>query len=85
MTHEEILAMFRQEADSMGAAGPGHNELIFKLAELLADSRGRLSKENFETLVHIGAALYKEGHSRFHARSDVDNIMSDSHKETGEN
>jgi hypothetical protein len=76
MNQDEILAMFRQQADMMDKERSGRNDLILKLAQLLADSRGTLSKENFETLLHIGAVLYKEGRSQFQARSDVNAIMS---------
>jgi hypothetical protein len=65
----------------MPEQGPPKSQLILGLAQLLADSRGRLSKENFETLVQLGAALYKEGNSQYQARSDVDSIMNRSHKE----
>ena len=57
------------------------SDLILGLARLLAESRGRLSKENFESLVELGAALYKEGHSQYQARSDVDIIMTRSHSD----
>lgn len=81
MTQDDILAMFRQQSETMDYAGSRQNEIIFELAQLLADSRGRLSKENFEALVRIGALLYKEGQSRFHAQSDVDGIMKRSLKD----
>jgi len=76
MNSEEILAMFRKQASIMDRDSPEQNDLILELAELLADSRGRLSKENFSTLVGIGAGLYKERHSQYQARSDVNAIMS---------
>ncbi|GAB3538293.1 hypothetical protein GCM10027343_03660 [Noviherbaspirillum agri] len=78
MTQDEILAMFRQQSDSMPHASPRSNSVILKLAQLLADSRGRLSKETFETLVRIGGVLYKEGLEQFDARSDVAAIMKKS-------
>jgi hypothetical protein len=67
--------MFREHAGKMQTELPTLNAVILELAQLLADSRGRLSKENFEMLVRIGGALYKEGHSQFHGKSDVDAIM----------
>jgi prefoldin subunit 5 len=78
MTQNEILDMFREQADKMQAEIPSLNEVIFDLARLLADSRGKLSKENFDTLVHIGGLLYKEGRSRFQGKTDVDAIMKQS-------
>jgi hypothetical protein len=78
MTQEEILDMFRQQAVSMSHAFPRSNSVILELAQLLADSRGRLSKENFETLVRIGGVLYKEGIDQFDARSDIAAIMKTS-------
>jgi hypothetical protein len=78
VTQDQILGMFREQAGKMQAELPELNAVILELAQLLADSRGKLSKENFETLVRIGGALYKEGDSRFHAKSDVDAIMKES-------
>ncbi|HEV2612946.1 MAG TPA: hypothetical protein VGU61_21990 [Noviherbaspirillum sp.] len=75
MTQEEVLATFRQLASDVETELPGRNEVILELAQLLADSRGRLSKENFEALVRIGSALYKDGHTQFKGKSDVDTIM----------
>lgn len=78
MTQDEILIMFRQHASSHSVQTPMLNTVILDLAQLLADSRGKLSKEHFETLVRIGGALYKEGHSHFQARADVGAIMKES-------
>lgn len=78
MTQDEILGMFRQRAARAPTELPPFNELILELAKLLGDSRGNLSKENFDTLVWIGGILYKEGNSRFQARSDVSDIMKQS-------
>lgn len=78
MTQDEILDMFRQQAESMPQGLPSANAVILELAQLLAESRGRLSKENFETLVRIGGVLYKEGRNQFDARSDVAEIMKTS-------
>jgi hypothetical protein len=76
--------MFREQASDVPNELPSLNAVILDLSQLLADSRGRLSKENFDALVRIGAALYKEGDSRFHAKSDVDAIMKQSSKEHGQ-
>jgi hypothetical protein len=78
MTQDEILAMFREEAERTPTAPA--SEAILALAQLLADSRGRLSKENFETLMSIGAALYKQGKSEFTARADIASIMQQSRR-----
>lgn len=83
MKQQEILDMFREHASRMQNELPALNAVILELAQLLADSRGRLSKENFEALVRLGATLYREGDSRFHAKSEVDNIMRQSAKDHG--
>lgn len=70
--------MFRREVDSLQNNAPVSNTVILALAQLLAESRGRLSKENFETLAHIGGVLYKEGRDQSDARSDVAAIMKES-------
>lgn len=78
MTLEEIYALFRQHAAGMEQDPSTKGELISKLAQLLADSRGKLSKENFDMLVHIGGALYKEGQDQYDARKNVSEIMQNS-------
>lgn len=83
MTQEQILGLIREQASHMQHEPPNLNIAILDLAQLLADSRGRLSKENFEALVRIGAVLYKEGNSRFHAKSEVDLLMKQSVKDRG--
>lgn len=75
MTQDDILSLFRQQAADMNQDAPTQTDLIMQLSQLLADSRGRLSKENFDTLVHIGAALYKVGQDHFNARQNVSDIM----------
>lgn len=51
------------------------NNIIVELSELMAESRGKLSKENFDSLVHIGGVLYREGNSRYEAHTGMDAIM----------
>lgn len=75
MTQDEIVEMFRSEAARLPAESVPAHETILVLADLLAQSRGRLSKENFETLVQVGAVLYRKGAQQFNARQDVADIM----------
>src|SRR3569833_3255992 len=49
MTQDEILSMFRQHAAKAPTDLPPFNEVNLKLATLLADSCGRLSKKKFDT------------------------------------
>jgi hypothetical protein len=83
MTPEQIIEMFRQHAGEIALQAQGSmlSGVINELAQLLADSRGRLPKETFEALVRIGGALYREGNSQYQAKSDVDAIMKRAHKE----
>lgn len=83
MTQDEILDLFRQQATEMQKNLPTQSDLILQLSTLLADSRGKLSKENFESLVHIGAALYKTGLDQFNARQNVSDIMQASARDYG--
>lgn len=77
MTQHDILDMFRAHAETLQQAAHASalSTVILDLAQLLAESRGKLSKENFETLLRIGGALYREGKSSFDARSDLSDIM----------
>lgn len=83
MTSEQIIELFRQHAGTIAleAQGPMVSNVINELAQLLANSRGTLPKETFESLVRIGGVLYREGNSQYHAKSDVDAIMKKSSKE----
>lgn len=81
MTQDEILDMFRTRAHELESDSSAQSSAILDLAQLLADSRGRLPKENFETLVRIGAVLYKQGHDKFLGKQDVDVIMKKSLKD----
>lgn len=78
MSQDEILDLFRQRASDMQRDLPTQGDLIRQLSQLLADSRGKLSKENFDSLVHIGAVLYKVGLDQFNARQHVSDLMQHS-------
>lgn len=71
MTQEDVVELFRQQAATLGEVQSSQTEIILRLAQLLADSRGRLSKENFEELVHIGAVMYQQGLGQYRARAEV--------------
>lgn len=78
MDQEEILNAFRRDAEAMENEAPALSKVILDLARLLADSRGRLSKEHFEALMDMGAVLYKQADAQFQGRSDVNAIMKQS-------
>lgn len=78
MNQQDVLELFRKEARSLGAVQESQNEIINRLAQLLADSKGRLSKENFDALVHIGAVMYQEGLGKYRAKSEVAATMKES-------
>lgn len=82
MDESNMLQKFREQAAGMGDH-PTYGDLIGQLARLLAESRGRLSKENFEVLVDVGGALYKAGLSQYQARADVAEVMRKSGAESG--
>ncbi len=77
MEKKEVLQLMREQAEAL-KEHPSYEQLVNQLADLLADSRGRLSKKNFEDLVSLGAALYKAGLSQFTARKDVTELMNKS-------
>lgn len=83
MTQDEVLDLFRQGAADPLTEIPSQSEVILKLSQLLADSRGKLSKEDFDALVQIGAALYKSGQDQFNARQNVSDIMRRSAEDHG--
>jgi hypothetical protein len=78
MTQDDVLELFRERAAALGEVQSTQTDIIMRLATLLADSRGRLSKESFEELVHIGAVLYQEGSERYRARAEVAETMRES-------
>jgi hypothetical protein len=79
MTRDDVIELFRQQAAALGNVKESQHDIIMELAQLLAESRGRLSKENFESLVHIGAVMYQEGLRDYRARSEVAATMEASH------
>ena len=81
MTQDDVLDLFRQQAAEMPKDLPTQGDLVRELSRLLADSPGKLSKEDFESLVHIGAVLYKVGLDQFNARQNVSDIMQRSARE----
>lgn len=85
MTQDEVIDMFRERAKTDSTELPLLNTIILDLAGLLAESRGRLSKENFDALIRIGGALYKEGNSQYQARTDVGDIMKSATENEREN
>lgn len=78
MNQDDILSMFRQNAQEYQSDPPALNLLILELASILADSKGRFSKEDFEAFIRMGSVLYKIGDSQFQARKDVSDIMKSS-------
>lgn len=78
MTQDEILELFREQAATLGEVQATQTDIILRLATLLADSKGRLSKENFEELVHIGAVMYQESRGLYRARAEVAETMRQS-------
>jgi hypothetical protein len=79
MTTDDVIQLFRQQAATLGNVKESQRDIIMELAQLLAESRGRLSKENFESLVHIGAVMYQEGLRDYRARSEIATTMETSH------
>jgi hypothetical protein len=77
MNKEVVLQLIREEAARLPLHA-SYEQMVSQLADLLSESRGRLSRENFDQLVALGAALYKAGHSQFHARKDVAELMDKS-------
>jgi hypothetical protein len=78
MTQDDVLELFREQATILGQVQASQSDIILRLAQLLADSKGRLSKENFEELVQIGAVMYQEGLGQFRARAEVATTMKKS-------
>ena len=78
MTQDEVIELFRAEAATLGTLPHTQRDIIHQLATLLAESKGRLSKDNFETLVHIGAVMYQEGLGKYRAGVEVAATMKKS-------
>jgi hypothetical protein len=78
MTRDDVLGLFREQVATLGEVQSTQTDIIMRLAQLIADSNVRLSKDNFEVLVHIGAVMYQESAGQFRARSEVAAIMEKS-------
>lgn len=81
MEQHDVLQLFREKAAALGEVKPMQTDIILRLATLLADSRGRLSKENFDELVQIGATMYQEGLGRYRASSELSETMKQSNRD----
>jgi hypothetical protein len=75
MTQYEVMSLFNQKAEELGDDHTTEDDTISRLAQFLAESELRLSKEDFEFLTHMGAILYKHGLGQFTARADVAAVM----------
>lgn len=78
MTQNEVIDMFRTKAATLDTLPATQRDIILRLADLLAESKGRLSKENFETLVHIGAVMFKEANGKYKAGVEMAATMKKS-------
>lgn len=78
MTQDDVLELFREQAATLGEVKSTQSDIVLRLAQLMADSTGHLSKENFDELVRIGAVMYQEGLGQFTARSEVAALMKKS-------
>lgn len=71
MTREDVLALFIEEANKLEKTHIRQDDIILQLAQLVADCDPVLQKESCDTLVKIGAILYKANRSRKQARDDI--------------
>jgi hypothetical protein len=81
MKKDDVLLLFREKAATLGTIPATQDDIIVKLAELLANSQGYLSKDDFDDLVHIGAVMYQRGLSNFRAGTEVAATMRQSVQE----
>lgn len=76
MTQFEVVMLFNTKAKDLGDDHTTEDNAISRLAQFLADSEDRLSKEDFDFLTHMGALMYKHGLGQYSARADVAAVMS---------
>lgn len=78
MTQDDVLQLFEQEAGKPGNTRLGWNDMIRALARVIAGSGNSLSEKDFDTLVCIGATLYRNSVSRDRAQSEIASTMRES-------
>ncbi|MEN3291177.1 MAG: hypothetical protein V7642_430 [Burkholderiales bacterium] len=78
MTQLDVVKLFNAKAKDLGDDHTTEDNTIWRLAQFLADSEARLSKEDFDFLTHMGALMYKHGLGQYTARADVAAVMSKS-------
>jgi hypothetical protein len=83
MNQQEVLALFRTRAQSLGQAYYRFDEIVSLLAKAVSHSRDNLSSEDFDALVYIGGVLHKESAKRTRARAEVAQTMQASHDAQG--
>jgi hypothetical protein len=78
MNQGDVIALFKQEAATLGRIEASQSDIILKLAQLIADVNRKLSPSDRERLLYIGAVMYQEASSQFEARKEMDSLMKTS-------
>jgi len=78
MKQNDVLDRFKAVASTLGKIEPTQSDAILKLAQIIADASHRLTEEEIDRFVNVGAVLYQEALSEHRARTEVDLTMRDS-------
>ena len=75
MTRKDIVELFKREARFLEPLHEAQSTIIVELAEVIACIHGNIRQDSFDTLVRIGAIMYRDGLDQFRARKEVAAIM----------
>lgn len=78
MSKDEILELFERESETLGNAYQREQDTIDQLAVLLATVSSRITQEEFDSVLQIGATLCRKANMRAQARADIALTMQES-------
>jgi hypothetical protein len=75
MTQDEVLELFRIQAETLGEVQATQSDIILRFAQLLSEMQWRVPEEKFNEFVSIGAIMYQEALGKFRAKTEISDTM----------
>jgi hypothetical protein len=78
MDQRDVLLRFREVSLMLGRIEPSQSDAILRLGQVIANASSRLTEDEIDELVRVGAVLYQEALSQREARADLETTMRES-------
>jgi hypothetical protein len=78
MDQSDVLLRFREVSLTLGRIEPSQSDAILRLGQVIANASSRLTEDEIDELVRVGAVLYQEALSQREARADLETTMRES-------